>query len=207
MATIHEGNHDWAGLVSFSGGLSPKLPRAELAQEPLVAYPVNLMGLRVWNALATNLPGTAAADDLSIQGNTFGTGSPSIQSSDGKATTITQYARFQWDIPAEYDPTETLRLRLHAGMNTTVSDSTATVDVECYKSDLEAGIGSDLCATAAQSINSLTFASKDFTITSTSLSPGDTLDVRLAVSITDSATGTAVIGEIGSIRFLVDIRG
>lgn len=193
--------------VTFGGGVNTTFARTQLVEESLVSYPVNLMDLRTWDAIATNLPGTAASDDLSLKGNTFATGSPTIQSSDGKATTITQYARFLYTLPAEYITAGTVILRLSAGMNTTVSDGTATVDVQCYASDGEGGIGSDLCATAAQSINNLTFANKDFTITPSALAPGSVLDVRVAIAITDTATGTAVIGEIGKVAFLLDIRG
>ena len=110
-------------------------------------------------------------------------------------------------LPAEYDTGQTVTLRINGGMVTTVSDTTATVDVEAHESDGEGGVGSDLCATAAQSINNLSFAQKDFSITPTGLSAGDLLDVRIAVAVDDSATGTAVIGSIGSIALLCDVRG
>jgi hypothetical protein len=92
-------------------------------------------------------------------------------------------------------------------METTGASASATLDVEVDKSDRAAGLGSDLCATAAQTINSLTFANKDFTITPTGLSAGDVLDVRLTVTVTDSATATAVTASIGAVEFLVDIKG
>lgn len=181
--------------------------RTKLALDALKPFAVNLMDLRVWDAIHTNLPGTAATDDLALIGNTFATGSPTIQTSDAKATTVTQYGRFLFQLPAEYDDGESVQIRVHGGMNTTVSDGTATVDLEVYESDLEAGIGSDLCTTAAQSINSLTFGDDDFSITSTGLAAGDVLDIRVTVAITDTATGTAVIGEIGGITVQCSIRG
>ena len=181
--------------------------RTQLLQQDAQAYGIPLTALRVWDALQTNLPATAATDDLAIITGTLGTDVPTIQSSDGKATTITQYARFQFALPVEYVAAETVTLRLRGGMITTISDTTATVDVQAYKSDVDGASGSDLCSTSAISINSLTKANCDFTISSGSLSPGDLLDVRVAVAITDSATGTAVIGEVSDVRFLLDIRG
>ena len=68
-------------------------------------------------------------------------------------------------------------------------------------------MGSDLCATAAQSINSLTQATLAFDVTATSLSAGDLLDCRVAVAITDSATGTAVLGKVSRLSILADIKG
>jgi hypothetical protein len=59
---------------------------------------------------------------------------------------------------------ETITLRLSAGMLTTVASSSCTVDVEMYLTNRESLVsGSDLCATSATTINSLTFANKDFT--------------------------------------------
>ncbi len=39
-----------------------------LVQDPLVRFPVNLTDLRIWDAFHTNLPGTAATDDLALIG-------------------------------------------------------------------------------------------------------------------------------------------
>ena len=83
----------------------------------------------------------------------------------------------------------------------------ATIDIECYKSNRDTGkTGSDLCATAAQSINSLTFANKDFTITSSSLLPGDWLDIRWTIATNDGATATAVIAALAAAEFLLDVK-
>lgn len=211
MATVFQEAVVFQDAVTFGAGFANKLARSNLSQESFVAYPIDLTSCRVWDAIQTNLPGTAAADDLAILGNTFGTGSPSLVTSDAKQTTVTQYARFLFSLPAEYDATESVRLRFYAGMKTTVSDGTATIDAQVYKSDKYAGIGSDLCATAAQSINGALLSASptpiDFTITASSLSAGDILDCRVAIAITDTATGTAVIGEIGAIEFDLDIRG
>lgn len=194
------------GNLTVNGSV-PDVSRAEINQEALVVYAVPITELRVFDAMNTLLPGTSSADDLAISGGTFGTNSPKVTTGDVKASTITRYARFLFPLPAEYDDAETVTLRVSAGMETTVADTSATVDVECYRSDRETGIGSDLCATAAQSINSLTFGSKDFTITPTTLGTGDVLDVRLTVAVTDSATATAVIASIGAVELLLDIRG
>jgi hypothetical protein len=181
--------------------------RADLTQDTLKAFTIPLESWKVFDALQTNLPGTAASDDLGLIGGTHGSASPSIQTSDAKTTTVTQKMRASIPVPAEYQAGETLVLRIHAGMLTTTGDGTATVDVLAYKSNEEAGVGSDLCATAAQSIKSLTLADKDFTITATSLSPGDLLDVLVVIAITDTATGTAVKGIIGSTKLLADVQG
>ena len=111
-------------------------------------------------------------------------------------------------LPHNYVAGETVTIRLRAGMKTTVADTSATVDVQAFKSNNEGAVdGSDLCATAATTCNSLTPADKDFTITPTTLSPGDWLDVRIAIATNDGATAGAVIGFIGRAQLLCDTKG
>lgn len=195
-----------AGNITRTG-TGPSMARTDLTQENNALFKVPLTDLRVWDAMATNLPGTAAADDLALIGGTFGTNSPTIRTSDAKATTVTQRARFLVSLPHEYVDGETVLIRVHAGMNTTVSDGTATVDFECYASDDESGISADLVTTTATTINSLTDADVNFVVTATSLTAGDTLDIRMTIAITDTATATAVVGQVGGITLVLDVKG
>jgi hypothetical protein len=205
--TVH-GDLDVEGIVTAHGGIKPAQARTTLLQESLREFPVPWTWWRVWDALQTNLPGTSATDDLALIGGTFATDSPSIQSSDLKAAGATTiYARAMIPLPEEYIAGETLVLRFHAGMLTTIADNTGTLDVQAYKSDGEAGIGADICATAAQDINSVTLTDIDFTITPATLAPGDVLDVRIAMAINDAATGTEVKGIIGKVSRLSDCKG
>ena len=194
---------DAATSVSTRVGL---FPRNSILEDSLASHAVRLDDLRVWDNLASLLPGTAAADDLAIIGGTFGTDAPTVQSSDGKATTITQYLRFQYVVPSDYIAGQDVQVRLAAGMITTISDDTATIDVQAYAHDGAGSVGADLCTTTAQSINSLVNGEKDFIITAATLVAGATLDVRVTIAITDAATGTAVIGELSKIEMLLDIR-
>ena len=194
-----------SGTTTFKSG---SISRSTLSQEVLAEVGIPVTDLRTWDDLTAFLPGTAATDDLAIIEGTWGTDNPTAQSSDGKATTITQYARLPGLVVGnEFDTGETMQLRVRGGMITTVSDGTATVDVEAYVNDGDGGVGSDLCTTAAQSINSLTKANRDFTIDTSSLAHGDIIDIRLTVAITDTATATAVIGEISKITLLRDVKG
>lgn len=184
------------------------IERSKLAQDVLKVYPVNMTDLRVWDAMATVLPGTAANDDLALVGGTFATASPSVQAGDLKsAGATTRYARFLVPLPAEYDAAETVIVRFHAATMTHVADTSCTIDLQAYESNGETGISADLCATAAQSINSVTFADYDFTITATSLVAGDVLDCRVAITCTDAAGGTAVTPTIGKISLCCDVKG
>lgn len=189
-------------------GVSAQTRLTILKQDALAIFPVNMTDLRVWDALHTNLPGTAAADDLALIGTTFGSTAPRVTAGDCKALGATsRYARFMVELPECYEAGETVTLSLSAGMVTTVASSSCTVDVECYKIDKITGIGSDLCTTSAITMNSLVFAAKAFTITPSGLTAGDVLDVRLTIACNDAATGTAVTPTIAGIDLLCDIRG
>lgn len=210
MSTRFEEQVTFSGGIKVPGGYDTDIKRSEMEQNTSAIYTVPWEVFRTWDSYATNLPGTAADDDLALEGNTFATGSPAIEAGDLKAAgSTTRYARFGFVLPAEYDDGETVTLRFYAGMQTTVADTECTLDVAAYEPDYETGIGSDLVATAAttDNMNSTTFANIDFTITSSGLVSGDMLDCRASVLCNDAATGTAVIPTIGRVMFLLDIRG
>lgn len=193
------------------GTLSPARPRSEQEQEQLVVCPFPLTDLCVWNARQTPLPGTSVADDLGLYGGTWGTNAIRVMTYDVKtvgATTL--YAAGRFALPIEYDAGEGVVMRFSAGMVGAIADTSCTLDLETYLIDGVGGLDgspTDLCATAAQSINSLTFANKDFTITSSGLVPGDELEFRIAVAVNDGAGGVSVQAAIATIQRLLDIRG
>lgn len=193
-------------------GDMPAYDRTELTLESNARHVIQWDAWRVHDAFGTLIPATGGNDDLGLYGGTFGTDAPSLQTGDLKNNTslTTRYARCTFTLPHEYVGGQNITIRLNAGMVTTVASAAGTVDVEAYLSDDaagEVGVGSDLCATAAQSCNSLTFAPKDFTITPTGLLPGDTLDLRVAIGVNDTATATAVIGCIGAAEVLLGVKG
>lgn len=194
-----------AAVANLSGA-----DRADLNQESLTPFDMPPESWRIYDNMDALLPDPpTTGDDIGIVSGTFGSATPSMQTRDVKAAgAAPHYARRMFQLPHNYVAGETVTIRLHAGMVTTVADTTATVDVECYKSDNEGGVsGSDLCTTSATTCNSLTDADKDFTITPTSLSPGDWLDIRIAIHINDAATVTAVKGIIGRVQLLCDTKG
>lgn len=199
-----------AGNIRLNGTLSPAVAKANiLALAELQAFPIPLTDFRVWDAMQTALPGTPATDDLGLVGGTFGTATPSLRTEDLKAAGATNNrARVLVQLPWEYQAGQSVSLRFTAGMITTVSDTTATLDCEAYKlqSDPDDAIGSDLVTTVATTINSTTFANIDFVLTSSGLSPGDILDIRLTTAVNDGATGTAVIAGITAAQLLADVR-
>lgn len=196
------------GNLTVTGTL-PTIARSVLEQNTIQYYMIAWEAWRVHDAYQTTLPGAPATDDLGLIGGTFGSATPSIQTEDLKAAGATnKYARAVVYLPPEYDTGKTVQIAAQAGMLTTIADVTATIDFEVYKSDKEAGVdGADLCATAAQSINSVTLAEKTFAVTATSLAPGDALDIRMTLAINDAATGTTVKGIVGYVALQCDIKG
>jgi hypothetical protein len=207
MATQIDGDLIVLGRI-ITTGAPPALTRAQLVQEDNARYKINPTDWRVWDAFGTNLPATPATDDLGLVGGTFGTGSPSIQTGDLKAVgSTTRRARCIFKLPTEYVAGQSVTIRAKAGMLTTGADVAATIDFEVYRSNDEAGIGSDLYAGAAQSINNLVLANKDFVLDSSTLLPGDTLDIRMSVLVNDAATVAAVTGIVGAVEVLLDVKG
>jgi len=152
--------------------------------------------------------GTPAENSLMIVGGTHGTNAPSLQTPDFKNNhaAATYTTRGELQLPWEYIAASSVTIRLHAGMLTTVASDACTVDLAVYKSDENSTSTGDLCATAATNMNDLTFADLDFTITSSTLSPGDLLDVKITVSAYDEDDTGAMKACIGSVQLLCDVR-
>lgn len=188
------------------GSLSGIIAETNLPQRDLENFLMPAQDARVHDAVTSFLPTTPAADDLGLIEGTFGTDGVTIQTGDLKAAgATTRYCRWpQVIVPSWHVAGQTVVVRLYCGMLTTVSDGTATIDVEAYLSDGEGGVGSDICTTAAQTINSLTHANREFDLGTRS--PGDIIDIRVAIAISDAATGTAVIGNLGRAYLAADIR-
>jgi len=185
------------------------IPRAYVSQETLSPFAISPDVWRVHDAFATNLPGTPANDDLGLVDGTFGTNVVTIQAGDLKAAgATTRYAKARLSLPHEYVAGETVTFRLRSGMETTVADTSCTLDFEAYRVDDDGTVdGADLCTTSAQNINSLSEANFDFTLTPTNLSAGDEIEVRIAITCTDAATGTAVTPVIYAATLLCDTKG
>lgn len=200
------------GDVRITGDLTvngtiPTVSRDDLAQDDTQVYSIPPTEWRKHDDLSSPLPNAAAGDDLGVEG-TFGTGPPIITSGDLKATgDTTRYARAAVPLPPEYQDGETATIRVSVGMETNAADTSATVDIECYRSDRENGISADLCSTGSQDCNDTTYANYDFTVTPTSLTAGDMLDIRIALQVNDAATGTEVKAVAGAVEVLCDIKG
>lgn len=198
------------GNIRLSGSITPAIAKANiLAIAQAQIFQIPLTSFRVWDDMAALLPSAGATDDLGLVEGTFATNTPSLQTEDLKALGATSnYARVQVAVPWEYVTGDAIVLRFKAGMITTGSDGTATLNVAAYKlqDDPDDAMGSNLYAGAAVNINSLVFDDIDFALTVTTLSPGDMLDVRIQTAVADGGTGTDVIAGITSAKLLCDVR-
>ena len=180
--------------------------RASLTQDNAAPYALPFSEFKVWDAPATNIvSATGANDDLALVYNTFLTGADTIETGDLKAAgATTRKVSFRHKLSPEYVAGQAITVRIKAGMKTTVAGVSATVDLEVAR---KAAPTVDICATAAQSINSLVGANKDFTLTPTDCVPGDILVGVISIAVNDAATGTAVIGQITDVSVLESIKG
>jgi hypothetical protein len=188
--------------------LTSGLNRQYLLREDLAEYTIDLGNAKIWDS-GQPLSATPASDDLGLIAGTWATSNTYLSAGDLKAAgATTRRCRIIAQLPPEYDAGQDVVIRLAAGMLTTVADTTCTVDAEAYlvgRTTLKSG--SDLVTTSATSINSLTFAEKSFTVTAGSLSAGDILDIRISITCTDAATGTAVTPTIAAVDICCDIKG
>lgn len=188
--------------VNFAADLV-NMPRATLATEALT-YPIKLTDCRIFDAMASLLTGSAGTDDLGFVGGTAGTNCPMLKTESSSGTTKTQKTRFLANVPAEYTAGDSLLMRVR-GKVEVVAQVSATVDFSVY--DTDGALSADLCATAAKSINSLSFADYDFIITSTNIVAGDTLDILMTIALDDTGGTNACIANIAQLKLVCNVRG
>ena len=150
---------------------------------------------------------TAAAGKPGIKMGGWGAGTGYFQGENAKNTTKTEYLAFDFRLPESYDDGQDIK----AGINCRVNQdggtiSVKTVDVEVYKAADAGTVGSDICATAAQNIDT-SFAEYLFVITATGLVRGDRLRVLVKTVVTETANAGTQYMEMGPPSMYVDIKG
>jgi hypothetical protein len=208
---LHTGSFNFVGSAATNQVLSLSATPSDLDIASGTCIGLDLTGTitSATGTVTVLLAPRGSPDDLQYVSGTFGSSPPYVGTPDLKAAGAgTRYARLLVRIPPDFEGNnQTLTLRLISGMKTTVADTLATIDVEAWRIDADGTYGAaDVCTSAAATINSLTAASKDFNIDPSTLSPGDLLDVRVAVAVTDAASVTAVIGAIWQAEFQADLR-
>ena len=194
------------GISNVDLSANANIDPSKMAQRTFAEHHVPWTSFRVWDALTTNPVSAAANDDLGLVTGNWVSAVNNMTAGDCKAATVTRRIYFAVPVPPNYDDGETIRLRIRAKMETTLSDTSCTIDAEAYINN-DGTLTSDLVSTAAQSMNSLTAANYDFTLASGSIDPGDLIEVRLTIACVDAATATAVTPAIYEVALLCDTRG
>jgi len=176
----------------------------EVSPDYKVTIGVPLSRFRAHDNFRQVLPGTASADDMGLNTGTPGTDAPTLRSVDFGGGSSDEKSGFEVLLPHNYQSGGPIVVRAHAGMLTTISDGTATLDCELWRDIGDGTVGSDLCATAAQSINSLTLADIDFSITTTTLIAGDRIICRLSFAGSDTGNAGVMVSTITRVQLLID---
>lgn len=205
MATQRfDGDVEITGALRVSGTYTGPVNRSNLITDNTAVYELPLTSFRVHDAMQTNLPGTALADDLGITSGAYGTDVPTMRSEDLDGDgTAASYARTSFTLPPEYLSGGTITLRIYADTQA----GAASVDAQVFQASKTSFqvTGSDLVTTAATAITT-TYGAKDFVVTPTSKVAGDTLDIRIAVIGTTSVTANT-IARISNIEVLLQVKG
>ena len=147
------------------------------------------------------VPVTAAAQ-ANILGITFTPGtSEFLLTEAANNNTKTDVGCFEYDLPQAYV----------AGTNITVTTNTVanlnggtagtqTIAVACYRCPGDGTTSANLIATAAQNVPPTTAANQTFTITGTTLLPGDRIILKVTMVNQETAAGGGIVQNINAIK-------
>jgi hypothetical protein len=179
------------GGLNVLGTLTANVSRGSMIAEAntIVSIPIT-----TWRT-ATTTPvalGTASGTDLGVAASAVGTGSIYLTTSVASGSP-SQLGRVSVSLPPEYVAGTTVYLRAYHGTVTAVP-AAATCGFRAYKSAKTAVLnaGSNLVTTSAVSNTSATLVASTFTLTSTSLSPGDLLDVEITLAASAAGSGLCI---------------
>lgn len=166
----------------------------------------------VRNSDGTVLTASAAAGIFGISAGGWGSGTLKLVGEAASGNTKTSTGMVALPVPENAQATvfttgsKAWTIEIDARVSV-VAATSATVDIEVYRSDGNGGVsGSDLCTTSAQDINSATWATKTFTLTATNIEPGDELIVLIRTAVNDSTGANSSVGQIGRIAAVFNAK-
>ncbi len=180
-------------------------PRTNMAQEDAVGYKVPLSDFRYADGSIPDTTGAAGNPKLVMGG--YGSGTGIFQGEDAQAATKTETLYFDFRLPECYVAGQTVTVSFSARFNDagTNTENPKTIDCEAYEIAEAGTAGSDICATAIQTMTA-SMASYSFTITPTGLSAGDLLRVFVQTALAGDSNG-ALKMELGGATMALDIKG
>jgi hypothetical protein len=181
------------------------IPRANKLQEDAVSYPIPLTAFRWADGSIPDTTGAAGNPKLVMGG--YGSGTGIFQGEDAQAALKTETLYFDFAIPECYVAAQTVTVKVSCRFNDagTNTESTKTIDCEAYEIAEDGTAGSDICATAIQTITA-SMTSYSFTITATALAAGDMIRVFFQMKLQGDSNGV-LKAELGGATVDLDIKG
>ena len=121
------------------------------------------------------------------------------------AETETSAGMFQYTLPPNYVAGGDVKLRLKVNNLGAGTQTSCTITVTAYESDGNGGVGGNLGPGDDTHAAKENWYTKDFVINASGLVPGDTLNI--VISVTNIATGAALVWTCDEVSMLVDIQG
>lgn len=174
----------------------------ESASGQVQVHGIPVTKAKIWDALATDSPAAATADDMGLVTGTPGTDAPTLQGVDFGGTATDEKVGFELILPETYRAGAPVTIRALAAILTTLADVGLTLDCEVWK-DLGTGlVSADLQTIAAIDINFLAPVTCDFVVTPTGFVAGDKLLVVFTLAGSDSGNLGVMAGVINKLDLL-----
>jgi hypothetical protein len=177
------------------------IPRADLAEDALATFELPIT--YGWLDSTTKAPLYTPGSGLLSHG-AVGTGVYGLLGTAANASTEATTNTIRFTLPENYVAAGDVTFVVTA--KCTGAPETLTVDAVIKEVNTTAGtVGSDICATAIQTITS-SFVAYSFTVTATGLVAGDVLQIELNTNVIIAA-GTDAIMQISNAAVKCDVKG
>ena len=151
-------------------------------------------------ATLLQLAASPGSSILGLTSGTHGSASPILTGNGANNNSKSDSARILFTVPPQYATGSTVTVRVRCKVSAAAATA-QTIDVLAFRSDLAAGVSSDLCTTAAQTITT-SYANYDFTLTPSAMAAGDVIDLLVTLLANDtSGTGT-ITGTISNVEVI-----
>lgn len=175
--------------------------RAKLTEDAAAVYGIPVRDVMAADGAALGI--TEAAGDFYL---VLGTNTIGLKGETANNETEASIGYVQFILPPEYVAGGDVTFRMTCSIAGAGTNNGSTIDISAYKF-ASGAVGSDICATAAQTFAAkATYYNKDFSITATSLSPGDCLIIKITASVIENASSDLIFYSDPP-RFLLDIKG
>lgn len=160
---------------------------------------LNAINIPLWNGRNSDGSVLAAAAAAGKFGQTVTPGTAlTLVGEAGQNNTKTSTALWIVPLPQDYTAGANLTVGVDTVIAGTGTAGTKTVDVRAFRIDGQGATGADICATAAQNM-ATSRATQSFTITGTTLSPGDLLMVEVATVLQETGNSNTITATVNGL--------